>query len=388
MSRRTASATFAVTLVAGATVLSEYARVDIRNVPVARLTENFERQLADNPNDVRTLINLARLHGMAYALKTEQAEAVQSRSGTVEPWYGYPLERKHIPYGVKKTTSPDVQRRAEAHLSTAIGHYRRATELDPKNLLARLGYAWTLDQSGKKSEAIEEYRRVIREAWPTEQSGKSVSVAVPFFTQEAADYLIPLLDLPADAKEIEDLRQKRNKLGGFPRAITPIAVPLADGLPPERVVDATARVLFDADGSGLKRRWTWISHEAGWLVYDAGGTGEITSALQWFGNVTFWLFWNNGYEALASLDDDANGELTGAELRRLAIWDDANANGRSERGEVKPLSGYGIAALSCLSIDGDGTRFAAVSRRGVRFADGRTRPTYDVILRRAPETTF
>jgi hypothetical protein len=369
-------------------LLSEYAAVDIRRVPVARLVENFERQLKTDPDDVSAIVNLARLHGMAYALKNENVEAVRHRSGSEEPWYGYPLERKHIPYEEKQASSPEAQRRAEVHLSAAIANYRRALELDPKNLLARLGYAWMLDKSGKKSEAIPEYRRVIAEAWPIEQTGKAVSLATPFFTQEAADYLVPLLDKRRDAAEIDDLRRKRQKIGGFPRAITPIAIPLSDGRSADHLIDSTARVPFDADGSGLKRRWTWISPDAGWLVYDAAGTSEITSALQLFGNVTFWLFWKNGYQALASLDDDANGELTGPELRHLAIWHDVDGDGRSDPGEVKPLSAYGIVALSCEWVDGDGARVAAVSPRGVRFSDGHARPTYDVILTRARETTF
>jgi hypothetical protein len=59
------------------------------------------------------------------------------------------------------------------------------------------------------------------------------------------------------------------------------------------------------------------------------------------------LFWSNGYEALRALDDNGDGELRGAELRKLAIWRDRNQNGVSEKGEVSPLTAHGIAALSC-----------------------------------------
>ena len=155
--------------------------------------------------------------------------------------------------------------------------------------------------------------------------------------------------------------------------------------PPARVVDRLARVRFDADGSG-PREWTWITPEAGWLVYDADDRGTITSALQLFGGVTFWLFWSNGYEPMRALDDDANGELSGAELQHLAIWHDRNRDGVSDRGEVQSLAAHGIVALSCDYVAGDGARFAAVSPRGVRFSDGRTRPTYDVILNHSAST--
>jgi hypothetical protein len=66
-----------------------------------------------------------------------------------------------------------------------------------------------------------------------------------------------------------------------------------------------------------------------------------------FGNVTFWLFWETGYDALTSLDDNGDGVLTGDDLKGLAIWHDANGNGICDPGEVKPLSEYGIVALSC-----------------------------------------
>ena len=150
---------------------------------------------------------------------------------------------------------------------------------------------------------------------------------------EAVRRLNALLDPVADARELAALAEQVKGLSSG-RMITPLAVAVESSFsgPP---VDATARVRFDADGSGFEREWTWIRRDAGWLVYDDDGTGRITSALQWFGSVTFWLFWNNGYDALAALDDNGDGELRDAELSKLAIWRDANQNGVSERGEVQ-----------------------------------------------------
>jgi hypothetical protein len=118
-------------------------------------------------------------------------------------------------------------------------------------------------------------------------------------------------------------------------------------------------------------------------VYDAKSSGRITSALQLFGNVTFWNVWGNGYEAMKALDDDGDGELRGRELRYLALWRDVNRDAVSDAGEVRPLSEFGIVALTCRGATGDGIFTAAVAGRGVRFDDGRTRATYDVILRRS-----
>ena len=251
-----------------------------------------------------------------------------------------------------------------------------------------------LDQAGEKVRAIAEYRRVIKEAWVVEESQTRGLPEQRFYTHEAASYLIALLDPTRDAAEIADLRAKQKAIDDKPpRAITPLAIPLEDGLPPDAIPAITARVRFDADGSGHLRHWTWISPDAGWLVHDPLKRGEITSALQWFGNVTFWLFWNNGYHALSALDDDGNGELTAGELRDLAIWHDRNSDGISDPGEVRPLAAHDIVGLSCRYVDGDRLgryrlQFAAVSPQGVRLADGRIRPSYDVLLWRADALTL
>jgi hypothetical protein len=162
--------------------------------------------------------------------------------------------------------------------------------------------------------------------------------------------------------------------------ITPIAIPLEDA-PLSELLDTKASVAFDLDGTG-KRAWTWITPKAGWLVMDHAGTGRIESGLQFFGSVTFWLFWDNGYQALTLLDDNRDGELSGKELDGLAIWHDKNGNGVSEPGEVRPLAAYGITALSCRAeAHGRSSDCLVYSPAGVRYASGRSRPSYDVILR-------
>ena len=105
------------------------------------------------------------------------------------------------------------------------------------------------------------------------------------------------------------------------------------------------------------------------------------SALQLFGGVTFWMFWENGYHALAALDDDCDGMLAGKELEGLAIWQDLNGNAICERGDVKPLAEWGIVAISCRYVrDLKRPDRIAYSPQGVFFRDGSNRPTYDIIL--------
>lgn len=369
--------------VAGASepVAGLYGMPETKSVPVARLVANLERDLTSDPKNVRTRINLARLHGMAYALKTEEANAL-TRSAQWDEEVFYGPHPDFIPYKAVRASTAAADAKAREHLKKAMAHYEAALAIEPQNLLGRLGYGWMLDQAGEKARAIAEYRQVVKEAWVTEETAQRRLPEHRFYTHEAAGYLIPLLDPTRDADEIADLRAKRKLIDDKPaRAITPLAIPLAADVPAHAIAAPHARVRFDADGSGLRRHWTWISPDVGWLVHDPQRRGEITSALQWFGNVTFWLFWENGYQALASLDDDGNGELAGHELRDLGIWHDRNSNGSSDPGEVRPLSAHGIVALSCHYTESDRLPFAAVSPEGVRLANGRTRPSYDVMLR-------
>ena len=357
-----------------------FMRMETSQVPVQRLAANLERDLKADPRNIEKVINLARLYSMAFALKTDLLPATNQNPEKVDrPWFGEPSSTAPDRQ-VVAPASREQEASARQHLEKAIEYYQRALTLDPKNLTAGLGYAWTLEQSRQKDRAIAEYRRVIAQAWTVEQKASRGSLGRRFFTEEGAGYLIGLLDPIKDKAEIAELQARRDKLRAMPRPITPIAIPLSDDLSIARVIDPLARVRFDADGSGLPRDWSWITPEAGWLVYDPREQPSITSALQWFGNVTFWLFWRNGYEALRALDDDGDGELAGAELRHLFVWRDRNSNGISDEGEVRPLASHHIVALSYAYVDGDGCQLAASAPNGVRLADGRTRPTYDVIL--------
>lgn len=358
-----------------ASVWAMYAMIEIRKVPVPRLVENIERQLREKPENVELHLNLARLYAMAYSLKVAEHDGVVVGPERLEAWFGY--SPRTMPGPTQPAPSRGHQERARADLARAVQKYSEVVRLAPNNFIARLGHAWTLEQSNDNAGAIAEYRKAVELAWPID-SKESGFFNNPV-TAEAAARLLALLDPTKDAREIESLRQKVTEIGKKSRLITPISIPL---MPADRPpLDPSARVLFDADGSGILKRWTWIEKDAGWLVYDADGAGEVTSALDWFGSVTFWLFWPNGYEALRALDDNGDGELRGAELRKLAIWRDRNQNGVSEKGEVSPLAAHGIAALSCAYQLGDGVDVAAYSARGVVLGDGTTRPSYDVILR-------
>jgi hypothetical protein len=375
---RTAVVVAATSVAASVAVGAIYMRVETTRVPVTRLAENIERQLKEKPDDVGLRLNLARLYAMAYALKVTEFDSRSKEGENLEAWFGY--EPPTLPGPVKAAHTPEHQERAKADLSRALALYEDVIKRAPDNHIAHLGYAWTLEQAHRKAEATNEYRKVVELAWPIDAKRKFIMHGQEPATTEAALRLSALLDPTRDAAELAALKEKIAELAKRGRAITPIAISMRDGHV-DVPADPAARVRFDADGSGVPRDWTWIQRDAGWLVYDADGKGEITSALQWFGSVTFWLFWENGYHALGALDDDGDGELRGNELRNLAIWRDKNQNGASENGEVRPLAAHGIAALSCAYEPGDGIDIAAHSPRGVTLGDGTTRPSFDVILR-------
>lgn len=355
-----------------------FLRPDLEKVPVARLIENLEKEVKDNPKKAAPLLNLARAHAMAYTKKADELDT-NTRGGGV--WFGF--EPPLVPFGkVVKTDDKEAAAKAQAHLDAAVKLYTQAVELDGKDLKARIGQAWVTAEAGKKDDAVKLYRKLIADAWETEKDLQALGLGGHTVTGEAGGYLIALLDAEKDKDEIAALKEKAAKLAKLPRPVTPIAVPLADGLTAADLEDRTTAVAFDADGTGVKREWTWITPKAAWLVYDPKGSGKVDSALQLFGSVTFWMFWADGYAALRALDDDRDGRLRGKELAGLALWHDANGNGVSDPGEVKPLAEYGIVGVGCKAevLKGHPEKIPYCPT-GVTFTGGKTRPTFDLTLK-------
>lgn len=349
-------------------------------IPVDRLVANLENRLGNEPTNVSVLVNLARLHAYAFAADVTVMWQQTSDETVTE------LNPHESDLPAQSVVLP-ITRERQVHLERAIAHYREALRLDREHLVARLGLAWCLEQNGSTKDAIAEYTTLIDLAWPRERTGERGDTTArfkPFVTEEAGNRLIALLGAGAP-EEVARIRAMVNHMAQYPRAITPVVVPLDPAWSPD---ERARQVMFDADGTGLQRRWSWIGPGAAWLVYD-NNHGTIDSALQLFGNVTFWMFWDNGYEALCALDDSHDGVLTGRELDHLALWRDVDGDGVSDAGEVAPLERYGITGLSCRHtvVTDEDAAVAAYATDGVRFADGTVAPTYDVILRVVDEVS-
>lgn len=293
--------------------------------------------------------------------------------GDIRPFYGH--GDSHVPHVVRPAPDEATRKRGREHLERAQALYSQLIKVKPDDALAHVGLGWVQLELGEKDKARQTLRRAFELAWAVEKDRRSLGLGELPLVVETFGYLKPLLDPVKDADEIARLNQARLTLERLPRPVTPVVIPLEDGLSLSQAVDPEARVPFDLDGSGQPRAWGWVTPRAGWLVYDGTGQGRVTSGLQLFGSVSFWSFWPDGYSAMAALDDDGDGLLRGAELAGLAIWRDANADGVSDPGEVRPVGAWGVVALRVDALRADGQE--PFHPEGVVLQGGRTRPTWD-----------
>ena len=331
------------------------------DVPLSQLQARYTKLIAREPKNAQHHYVLGRLNAIAYS--TGKTEFQVSQDDKL-PWFG-PMDP-----GFPPQPPPDA-RAGKVFLQKAVIEYGKAVELDPKNLPARLGYAWCLEQAGRKAEALKQYRTVFEAAMARDVDPNGPHFGISL-TEETGRYLLPLLDKSKDAGEIAEVQAGMDAARKFPRAITPVLIPLERGLGFEELVNRHARVPFDLDGTGLLRRWQWTSRKAGWLVY-LDRRPAVTSGLQMLGGSTFWIFWKDGYEAMAALDADDDGWLRGRELRVLKVWCD-DGDGVCRPGEVRSLDSLGIEALA---VQGRSFAHGAWSPQGVRYRDGFVGPSYD-----------
>lgn len=360
---------------------ADFALPETKLVPIARLLKNLAAQKNEiglSPTDKAMIeFRIGRLHSMAYALKIEQGQTEKSAmAGSRYELPQFGSQPDHVQFPVRPAKNKGQAALAYGHLEQAIVSLKKALAFNSSLLPAKLSLAWCLEHAGKKDAACVLYKEVFREAYAGEKTSRG-GVLNWSIAMETAGYLKPLLDPRKDAKEIVDITGKVDELQKVPRFITPILIPLAQERSLEKLIEKRA-VRFDLDGLGVRSYDCWPAKNAGWLVFDSQRLGRINSGLQLIGGVTFWLFWQNGYEVLASLDDNGDGKISGQELVCLCIWQDLNGNGISEAGEVKPLADWHIASLEvCGRKNREGVLY---NPRGVILTNGLKKPTFDLIL--------
>jgi hypothetical protein len=111
--------------------------------------------------------------------------------------------------------------------------------------------------------------------------------------------------------------------------------------------------VFNLDGV-IPKRWSWVGPRAGLLVYSASGLPKEITGKDLFGNITWGQPWKDGYEPLATLDENNDGQLSGKELELLYIWLDANTNARPDEGEIKSVKDYLISISVLPTRDAEG----------------------------------
>ena len=267
------------------------------------------------------------------------------------------------------------------HLSAAIDAYTRAKSLEPGHLRTRLALAFAFDRAGRKPFARAELRFIAQEGLrrtASLNSGEPMDWEMHVVLSEAVAHFTLIAKSRADKNLIAALKRR---LDASPPAmyVTPVLVPLKSRVAFEELTDRASSVKFDFTGQGRAHRLGWINKNAAWLVWDPKNKGHIHSGFQLFGSVTWLAFWDNGYQPLAALDDNGDGKLSGAELKGLALWRDKDGDGVSDPGEVKPVAAHGIVALSYANKHVRDDLW--VARKGVTFANGETRSTYDWQLR-------
>jgi hypothetical protein len=118
------------------------------------------------------------------------------------------------------------------------------------------------------------------------------------------------------------------------------------------ITDAQGGVNFDLDRNGSSERlaWTGPNTKDAFLVLDRNNNGRIDDGGELFGSTCDQPAnpSPNGFNALEAFDSDGDKQITpsDAKFESLRLWIDANHDGTSQANELRPLSDFGILAIS------------------------------------------
>jgi len=305
----------------------------------------------------------------------------------------------------KEGWTPEVPSTQELvdHAVAAMENFKKASELAPEHGLYRLGYGCLLEQYVRfleEREVVEmpsEFRAfMLLEAQKAYYDALCLSMVShikrgyrpiqeglrSLAGYEAGQGYLRIAELYPSTDE----EQKRRRsvvesnllaLENLPRRgpITPIV------FSPDRVAGLSellaqgSSVRFDLDGDGGIEKWRWVKPTTGILVWDPKKTGQVKSGRQLIGSVTWWLFFKDGYHVLDALDNNRDGNLTGGELKGLAVWFDRDSDAVSDPGEVVPIEKTPIASLATKSTSWEGR--SPANPAGLTLNNGQVLPTYD-----------
>jgi hypothetical protein len=110
---------------------------------------------------------------------------------------------------------------------------------------------------------------------------------------------------------------------------------------------------FDLTGEGISMVSDWPTAATPWLALDRNGDGRIGDGTELFGSAVRLADGSradNGFEALAELDSNADGRVDAADPRfaELRIWADADADRITDEGELRVAS---TGAMRLVSVE-------------------------------------
>ncbi|MCW2241061.1 hypothetical protein [Azospirillum canadense] len=134
-------------------------------------------------------------------------------------------------------------------------------------------------------------------------------------------------------------------------------------------------VHFDVTGDGVADQTGWIGAGNALLVRDENQNGRIDDARELVSE-QFGKGFGSSLEALASLDDNHDGRIDAADLSfaTLKVWQDANADGVSQGGELRTLAEAGVQSIATTATPSNATVAGnrILGTTSVTMADGST----------------
>jgi len=380
--------------------------------PIDRLMKNTTAYLTEHPDNAQAYYTLARIHYLAFAQNSASISAFdRGVPPTVAPdWqqsyvrrmrllkYAEKLALKQMGLSSDKQLSDEnvptfeqlrkkyikqleqrssipgelTQQQLIDHAGKALTNFQKAIELDPKNALYNLGLASLLEQYVEflrdlhEPNVPEPFRAIILDkAIQTYYTAYSLAIKKDLKTKyrplpglnvlvsyEAATGYLRLAKLqtaPTNQTKstMTKLKKSLAKLENIPksRVVTPIIFSLKDNNCLSDLLAQNSNVSFDLDGDNIIETVTW------------------------------WIFFENGYNALEALDDNRDGQLAGAELKGIEVWVDKNSNAISEPQEVTPIENLPILSIATTPTATDG--ISPTNPKGLTMTNSRNLPTYD-----------
>ena len=151
--------------------------------------------------------------------------------------------------------------------------------------------------------------------------------------------------------------------------------------------DLSTGVAFDINADGNVDQVAWNTSGDGILAMDIDNDGVIDDGSEIFTPSFAGGSFASGGEALASLDSNGDGVIDADDeaFAKLLIWQDADADGVSDEGELSSLVANGIASIAAPSnpasgeIDGQ----SVIGEGAFTWADGTTGTYVEVALETA-----